>query len=75
MGARRPGLSEACCGEAACEQAEEGGVGAGRGEVDADAGGFLDDAGADLEHAQPEGCGLGTGERRGGGGWHRGARA
>ena len=46
-------------------QAEEGGVRAGRGEVDADAGGLFDDAGADLEQAQPEGGELGAGERRG----------
>lgn len=41
-----PGRSGACCGEASGEQAKEGGVRRGRGEVDADAGGLLDDAGA-----------------------------
>ena len=35
--------------------------------MDADARGLFDDAGADLEQAQPEGCELGTGERRGAG--------
>ena len=35
--------------------------------MDADAGGLLDDAGADLEQSQPQGCELCTGERRGAG--------
>ena len=50
-------------GEAPGQQAEQGGVGTGRGEVDADARGPLDDAGADLEQAFPEGRELGPGER------------
>ena len=54
----------ACRCEASCQQAEEGGVRAGRGEVDADAVGLFDDSGADLEQAQPEGGELGAGERR-----------
>ena len=37
------------------QQAEPGGIRTGRSEVDADAGGLLDDAGADLEQALPEG--------------------
>ena len=44
-------------------QAEQGGIRTGRSEVDADAGGLLDDAGADLEQALPEGGELGPGER------------
>ena len=52
-GARRPGIQGPCCCEAAGEQPEEGGVGACRGEVDADAGGLLDNTGADFEQAQP----------------------
>ena len=62
-----PRHSGACCTEAACQQAEECGVGTGRCEVDADAGGLLDDAGADLEQSQPKGCELCSGERRGAG--------
>ena len=50
-------------GEAPGQQAEQGGVGKGRSEVDADARGPLDDAGADLEQAFPEGRELGPGER------------
>ena len=42
---------------------EQGGVRTGRSEVDADAGGFFDDAGADLEQVLPEGRKLGPGER------------
>ena len=49
--------------EAPRQQAEQGGVRTGRSEVDADAGGRLDDAGADLEQARPEGRELGPGER------------
>lgn len=36
-------------GEATGEQAEQGGVGTGGGEMDADAGSLFDDAGADFE--------------------------
>jgi len=42
-------------------------VGTGGCEVDAAARGFLDDAGADLEQAQPERCELGLGQRPDGG--------
>ena len=38
-----------------CEQAEQGGIGTGRGEVNADARGLLDHPGADLDEFLPEG--------------------
>lgn len=46
---------------------EQRGVGTGGGEMDAAAGGLFDDAGAELEQAQPEGGELGCGEPAGGG--------
>ena len=64
-GARRPGGQGPAAARRPASRREEGGVRAGRGEVDADAGGLFDDAGADLEQAQPEGGELGAGERHG----------
>ena len=48
--------------ETSRQQPEQGCVRTGRSEVDADAGGLLDDAGGDLEQAQPDGRELGPGE-------------
>ena len=48
---RRPRSGD---GEAAGEHGDQGGVGTGRGEVDADVGRLLDDAGGDFEQAHPE---------------------
>ena len=44
-------------------ETQEDGARAGRGDVDADAGGLFDDAGANLEQAQPESGELGACER------------
>ncbi len=61
-----PRILRPCCGEASSEHAEQSGIRVGGGEVDSDAGGLFDDAGADLEQPQPEGAELSLGERTGG---------
>jgi hypothetical protein len=52
--------------ETSGQNAEQGGIRTGGGEVDSDAGGLFDDTSAELEQPQPEGGELGSGERTGG---------
>ena len=67
IGARRPFAQGPAAARRPASRRTRAASGAGRGEVDAGAGGLLDDAGADLEQVQPEDCKLCAGERRGAG--------
>lgn len=63
LGAPRPRDLRLCGDQRGRDVAEEGGLGTGGGKGDADAGGGLDDTGAEFQQAQADGGKLGNGER------------